>query len=55
MVVGSGGREHSLVWKISQSKRVKKIFTIPGNAGMKKLAETIDIKASNIIKIADFL
>ena len=54
MVIGSGGREHALVWKISQSKRVDKIYAIPGNAGMKDLAETIDIKASNIIKIADF-
>ena len=54
LVIGSGGREHALVWKISQSKRVDKIYATPGNAGMKDLAETIDIKASNIIKIADF-
>jgi len=44
IVVGSGGREHALVWKISQSKRVKKIYAVPGNAGMKDLAELIDIK-----------
>ena len=54
LVIGSGGREHALVWKISQSKKVKEIFAIPGNAGMRELAKTIDIKASNIIEIADF-
>jgi phosphoribosylamine--glycine ligase len=54
MVVGSGGREHALVWKISQSKRVDKIYAAPGNGGMKELAETIDIKASNMIDLADF-
>ncbi len=54
MVVGSGGREHALVWKISQSKRVDKIYAAPGNAGVKDLAETLDIKASNTVALADF-
>lgn len=54
MVIGSGGREHALVWKISQSKRVDKIYAAPGNAGMKDLAELVDIKASNVIDLADF-
>ena len=54
LIIGSGGREHALAWKISKSPKVTKIFCAPGNAGMKDLAETIDIKASNIIKIADF-
>lgn len=54
MVVGSGGREHALVWKISQSKRVKKIYALPGNAGMQDLAELVNIKASSIIEAADF-
>ena len=54
LVVGSWGREHALVWKISQSKRVKKIYALPGNAGMKDLAEIIDIKGSNIVGLADF-
>lgn len=53
-VVGSGGREHALVWKISQSKRVTKIYAAPGNSGMKDLAEVVDIKASNIVELADF-
>ncbi|MBN2400085.1 MAG: phosphoribosylamine--glycine ligase [Candidatus Aminicenantes bacterium] len=54
LIVGSGGREHALVWKISQSKRVSKIFAAPGNPGMKNLAEIVDIKTSNIIELADF-
>ncbi len=54
MVVGSGGREHALVWKISQSKRVKKIYALPGNAGMQDLAELVSIKPSSIIEAADF-
>jgi phosphoribosylamine--glycine ligase len=54
LVIGSGGREHALVWKISQSKRVDKIFVAPGNAGMVDLAETVDIKASNTVDLADF-
>jgi phosphoribosylamine--glycine ligase len=54
LIVGSGGREHALVWKISQSKRVNKIFVAPGNPGMNNLAESVDIKPSNIIELADF-
>ena len=54
LIVGSGGREHALVWKISQSKRVDKIFAAPGNPGMNNLAECVDIKPSNIIELADF-
>ena len=54
LIVGSGGREHALVWKISQSKRVNKIFAAPGNPGMNNLVENVDIKPSNIIELADF-
>lgn len=54
MVVGSGGREHALVWKISQSRRVSKIYAAPGNPGMRNLADLVDIKASNIVELADF-
>ena len=48
LVVGSGGREHALVWKISKSPLVKKIFAAPGNAGISKLAECVDITADNV-------
>ena len=39
LIVGSGGREHSIVWKLSQSPKVSQIFAIPGNGGMYDLAE----------------
>ncbi|MEN8152483.1 MAG: phosphoribosylamine--glycine ligase [Acidobacteriota bacterium] len=55
LVIGSGGREHALIWKISQSKRVDKIYALPGNGGISDLAEIVDIDASNIIEIADFV
>lgn len=48
LVVGGGGREHALVWKISQSPRVTKIYAAPGNAGMAQLAECVQIKAEDI-------
>jgi phosphoribosylamine--glycine ligase len=48
LVVGGGGREHALVWKVSQSPRVRKIYAAPGNAGMAQLAECVPIKAEDI-------
>jgi phosphoribosylamine--glycine ligase len=54
LVIGSGGREHALVWKISQSKKVKKIFCAPGNGGISELAENIDIKADDIERLLRF-
>jgi len=54
LVVGSGGREHSLVWKIKQSRKVEKVYCAPGNAGIKKLAECIDISATDVKSLADF-
>ncbi|MFH1202512.1 MAG: phosphoribosylamine--glycine ligase [Candidatus Omnitrophota bacterium] len=47
LVIGSGGREHALVWKIAQSKLVDKIFCAPGNGGISALAECLDIKAED--------
>ncbi|MDL2330245.1 phosphoribosylamine--glycine ligase [Desulfosarcina sp. OttesenSCG-928-A07] len=54
LVVGGGGREHALVWKISQSPRVKKIFCAPGNAGIAALAECVPIEASDVGKLLVF-
>ncbi|HQD49662.1 MAG TPA: phosphoribosylamine--glycine ligase [Defluviitaleaceae bacterium] len=54
LVVGSGGREHAIVWKLSQSKKVDKIFCAPGNAGIAQLAECVNIKATDIEALADF-
>ncbi len=54
LVVGSGGREHTMVWKISQSPMVDKIYCAPGNAGTRTLAENIDINAEDIAALAAF-
>jgi phosphoribosylamine--glycine ligase len=54
LVVGSGGREHALVWKIAQSALVKKIYCAPGNAGTSELAENVSIEASDVKGLADF-
>jgi phosphoribosylamine--glycine ligase len=54
LVVGGGGREHTLVWKISQSPMVEKIFCAPGNAGTRDLAEPVPIDAEDIQALADF-
>jgi phosphoribosylamine--glycine ligase len=54
LVVGGGGREHTLVWKISRSPLVKKIFCAPGNAGIAELAECVKIGAVDIEKLIAF-
>ncbi|MCK5505011.1 MAG: phosphoribosylamine--glycine ligase [Thermodesulfovibrionia bacterium] len=54
LVIGGGGREHALVWKLSQSSRVTKIFCAPGNAGISEIAECLDIKADDIEALLDF-
>lgn len=54
LVVGSGGREHTLCWKLSQSEVVSKVFCAPGNGGTKEVAENIDIKSNDIKKLLDF-
>jgi phosphoribosylamine--glycine ligase len=48
LVVGSGGREHALVWKIAQSPRVGKIYCAPGNAGIAQMAECLSISAEDV-------
>ena len=54
LVIGSGGREHALVWKLSKSKLVKKIFVAPGNSGMEELAESLPIAVDKTVALADF-
>jgi phosphoribosylamine--glycine ligase len=54
LVVGNGGREHALVWKIRQSPLVTELFCAPGNAGMEGLADCVPIDTSNIVEVADF-
>mgnify|MGYP003307694558 CR=1 FL=1 len=48
LVVGSGGREHALVWKLSQSPKVEKMYCAPGNAGIAQMAECVNIKAEDL-------
>jgi len=55
LVIGSGGGEHALVWKLSQSPKVDKIFCAPGNAGIAELAECLDIKVEDIDALLDFV
>lgn len=54
LVVGSGGREHALCWKIAQSPKVSRLYCAPGNAGVAEVAECVDIKAMEFEKLADF-
>jgi len=54
LVIGGGGREHTLVWKISQSPKISQVYCAPGNAGISQLARCIDIDADNIEKLVDF-
>jgi len=48
LVVGGGGREHTLVWKIAQSPRVEKVFAAPGNAGTVAIAENLNLRPIDI-------
>lgn len=54
LVIGSGGREHALVWKISQSPLVEKIYAAPGNGGIAGIAECVDIKDTDVVSLANF-
>ena len=54
LIVGSGGREHALCWKVAQSRRVETIFAAPGNGGLEDIAETVDIKAEDIKGLLKF-
>ncbi|MBL7048859.1 MAG: phosphoribosylamine--glycine ligase [Nitrospira sp.] len=55
LVVGGGGREHALVWKLKQSSKVIRVYCAPGNAGISEIAECIDIKADDIEGLLDFV
>ena len=54
LVIGSGGREHALVWKLAQSPLAEKIYAAPGNPGMAQHAECVDIKAGDIPALLAF-
>ena len=54
LVVGQGGREHALAWKVAQSSRVDRVFVAPGNAGTAEDAENVDIAADDIAALVKF-
>lgn len=54
LVVGSGGREHALAWKLAQSSQLEKLFCAPGNPGTMDIAENVSIEAEDIKALADF-
>ncbi|HYY26572.1 MAG TPA: phosphoribosylamine--glycine ligase [Chthoniobacterales bacterium] len=54
LVIGSGGREHALAWKLGQSPRVRQIFIAPGNAGTRNVGQNVDIKVSEIDRLLSF-
>ena len=55
LLLGSGGREHALAWKIAQSNRIEKLFIAPGNAGTASVGENVAIKADDFDAVADFV
>ncbi len=54
LVVGNGGREHALAWKIAQSPRAERVFVAPGNAGTATDAENVDIPPTDVARLLDF-
>ncbi len=54
LVVGAGGREHALAWKISHSNRVDRVFCAPGNAGIGREAENVSIAANDFAGLIKF-
>ena len=54
-IIGNGGREHSLCFKLLKSSKVNKIFCIPGNAGTNEIAENVDIDVLDFENIYDFV
>ena len=55
LLLGSGGREHALAWKIAQSPKLDKLYIAPGNPGMGRLGENVDIKANDFAAIGSFV
>jgi len=53
-LIGGGGREHTLAWKIKQSPRVEQVFCAPGNAGIEQIAQCVRISSDDIDELARF-
>lgn len=54
LVVGGGGREHAICWKLSKEKNVEKVYCAPGNAGITNVAECVNIGDTNIEELLKF-
>ena len=54
LLLGGGGREHALAWKIAQSEKCEKLFIAPGNAGTQNVGENVDIKADDFEALKNF-
>src|SRR3990167_11483252 len=54
LIIGSGGREHAVGWKVSQSPRAGQLFFAPGNAGTEKIGINVDIKATDVKALLEF-
>ena len=55
LLLGSGGREHALAWKIAQSPKIEKLYIAPGNAGTRNVGENVAIKADDFEAIKTFV
>jgi phosphoribosylamine--glycine ligase len=55
LVLGGGGREHALAWKLRQSARVERLFAAPGNAGIGEIADLVDVDPSDVASVARFV
>ena len=54
LLLGGGGREHALAWKIAQSEKCDKLYIAPGNAGTMNVGENVDIKADDFEALKNF-
>ena len=55
LLLGSGGREHALAWKIAQSPKIEKLYIAPGNAGTSEVGENVAMKADDFAAIKEFV